>query len=1266
MRTPPRGLSAALAAVVGLVPLSLAVAAPAQAAAAAPTDVRINEIITNSPTKADAIELTNIGAEPVDVSGWVVKDNNDARTLTLAPGTTIAPGAFVTVTVDDGSPAGFGLGNGDAARIFLPDGTTLVDGHTFASHSAPSWSRCPDGTGAFVQANAETLGAANDCPSVDDLVVNEVESSGDATNGDWIEIGNPTTLPLDASGLVLKDNDDTHAVTVPAGTTIAAGGRAAVVVENPAGTAPAGHFGLGGADSARIFRADGTTLIASYSWTAHATTTYGRCPDLKGALTTTGAPSFGTANTCPLPAAVDAVNVNEVESNGDTTDWIEVVNTGAAPIDVSGWILRDNDDTSSTAIPAGTTLAAGGHLAVDTSFGLGGADKARLFLADGVTLVDSYEWAAHASTTYGRCPDGTGAFTTTSASTRAAANACADPAAPGDVRLNEVESNGDTVGDWVELTNAGGTTVDISGWKVRDADAGHPFAVVPAGTTLAPGAFFALYTEFPPPGFGLGVDDSVTLFTADGTSVVDTYAWSGGHAATTYGRCPDGTGPWQVTTVATRGAANACSPVRVNEVESSDAAAGPDWVELVNLSGSAVDVAGWVVKDSTDTDPTTLPAPSVVPAGGHLVVNTAAGLGGTDAVRLFDPSGKLVDSYAWTAHATQTYGRCKDGVGAFVDNVAPTPGAVNSCPGLDTRAWPGSQTVRTADLAETFNQDASGLVLDPADPDTLWVAQNKAGTLNKLVRDGDGYVRAADWPTGRNPKYADGTGSPDTEGITFGPDGAIYLAAERNNEASGVSRNTVLRYEPGTSMNATDEWALNGLLPSLGANLGLEGVTWIPDAALVNGGLVDRSTTEAYDPADYPAHGTGLYVVAVEGTGLLYVLALDQTAAVQESAHLIATIDPQLRTNAGPPGVMDVVWDPETTQLWAVCDDSCDGTTVTLALASGSWDVTAAYDRPAGMPNLNNEGFALAPQSTCTDGAKAVLWSDDGDTGGYSLRVGTFPCTALPDPAVVNDALPVVSGTAKVGQELTGTSGSWTPAPSATSYQWLADGAEISGATAASYTLTAAELGKAISLRVTATADGHTDGVATSTATAPVAAGTITSTTAPKVTGTAKVGRTLTGTAGTWTPVPATTSYQWLADGKPVAGATSTTLKVGPSLVGKRISLRVAVTAPGYAAATRTSAATAAVVRAAFAVTKGPRITGTPKVGRTLSVQPGVVSPSAKVTYAWYVAGKRVSTAPTLRLAARWAGARVAVKVTYTRTGYVTAVRNTAVVTVRR
>ena len=726
-------------------------------------------------------------------------------------------------------------------------------------------------------------------------------------------------------------------------------------------------------------------------------------------LTLAGALASSTLAVAALAAPAQAepvtdVKVNEINSNG--TDFIELTNIGADAVDLSGWVLADNS-AKRFLVASGTTVPAGGFVSfqVDDAtnplggFGLGNGDSARVFLADGTTVVDEHAYPAHAATSWGRCPDGTGGFVQTDALTPGAANACAgpsDPSDPMDVRLNEVESNGDSVADWVELTNTGDQPADVSGWKLKDAGASNPFVTVPAGTTIAPGGFYAIYTEFPPPGFGLGVDDTVTLFQADGTSVVDSYSWSGGHAATTYGRCPDGTGDWQVTTVATRGEANACSAIRLNEIKSDP---NPDWVELVNLSDVPVDVTGWVVKDSTETNPTTLSGS--VPARGHLLVEgLAAGLGGADAVRLFDPTQKLIDSYSWTAHGVPSYARCADGVGAFTTSAAATPGGTNDCPGLETEPWFGSQDVTTSDLAETFNQDASGLAFDPADPTghTLWVAQNKAGTLWKMTKSGATWVPAAGWAGGRNPRYNDGTGAPDSEGITIGPDGAVYLATERDNSVSGVSKNAVLRYEPGTSVNATDEWDLNGLLPTLGANLGLEGITWIPDGDLVAGGFVDQSTQEAYDPADYAHHGSGLYAVAVEGTGLVYVVALEQTAAVHEAAHLVATVDPQLVTNAGPASAMDVAWDPETEQLRVLCDDSCDGTSVAMDLEAGAFAVTTAYDRPLGMPNLNNEGLAFAPQSSCVGGRKEVVWSDDGDTDSHSLRSGTVPCEVLTTP----------------------------------------------------------------------------------------------------------------------------------------------------------------------------------------------------------------------------------------------------------------------------
>lgn len=69
-----------------------------------------------------------------------------------------------------------------------------------------------------------------------------------------------------------------------------------------------------------------------------------------------------------------------------------------------------------------------------------------------------------------------------------------------------------------------------------------------------------------------------------------------------------------------------------------------------------------------------------------------------------------------------------------------------------------------------------------------------------------------------------------------------------------------------------------------------------------------------------------------------------------------------------------------------------------------------------------------------------------------------------------NTALPEISGTVAEGEILTATPGTWEayPAPTFT-YQWQADGVNIVGATNNQYTLTASDIGKTITVEVTAT-----------------------------------------------------------------------------------------------------------------------------------------------------------------------------------------------------
>ena len=86
---------------------------------------------------------------------------------------------------------------------------------------------------------------------------------------------------------------------------------------------------------------------------------------------------------------------------------------------------------------------------------------------------------------------------------------------------------------------------------------------------------------------------------------------------------------------------------------------------------------------------------------------------------------------------------------------------------------------------------------------------------------------------------------------------------------------------------------------------------------------------------------------------------------------------------------------------------------------------------------------------------------------------------------------PTVSGTARVGETLSADTSGVEDADGldnvSFAYQWLADDSDISDATEAAYTLTAAEVGSVVSVRVSFTDDGGNEETLTSTATASVA-----------------------------------------------------------------------------------------------------------------------------------------------------------------------------------
>lgn len=313
----------------------------------------------------------------------------------------------------------------------------------------------------------------------------------------------------------------------------------------------------------------------------------------------------------------------------------------------------------------------------------------------------------------------------------------------------------------------------------------------------------------------------------------------------------------------------------------------------------------------------------------------------------------------------------------------------------------------------------------------------------------------------------------------------------------------------------------------------------------------------------------------------------------------------------------------------------------------------------AGVPPAGSSGHLAYVEKVIS--STEILVSEDYWGGDFHWRRITKSGTGWPsgfihfnDVALEPSAPPAVTGTPTVGQPLEVQPGTWTPTPTSFDYRWLADGAPIAGATAATYTPIPEVRGKALTVQITARRNGFVAGSATA-ATAPVVPGAFASIAPPAIEGTAEVDQQLSLRPGTWTPEPASSTVQWYSDGVAVPDATGPAFLVGQEQIDKRITARVTATAKGYRKATATTTATAPVLAGTIAVTSPLAIRGRPRYGTTLAARPATVEPAdATVSYTWMRDGEPVpaATGPTYTLRGEDVGRSISVRADYTRESY--------------
>ena len=249
------------------------------------------------------------------------------------------------------------------------------------------------------------------------------------------------------------------------------------------------------------------------------------------------------------------------------------------------------------------------------------------------------------------------------------------------------------------------------------------------------------------------------------------------------------------------------------------------------------------------------------------------------------------------------------------------------------------------------------------------------------------------------------------------------------------------------------------------------------------------------------------------------------------------------------------------------------GTTVTISGSgfSGATAVDFGTSRAASFAVVSDTQVT----ATSPAGAMGVIDVSVTAAGGTSATGSADLYTYVAAPS--NTALPQISGSARRGQTLQASTGSWTNSPASYIYQWQdcnsagTDAANIPGATGSSYTLAASDVGDTIRVLLIASGAGGT-GTAVSQQTAVVLPPPPANAALPTITGTPHPGHSLTCQAGGWTDSPTDFAYQWLRDGTAIAGATAQSYAVQAADCGHALSCSVAASNAGGSSAPATSA----------------------------------------------------------------------------------------------
>ncbi|GAB4413500.1 MAG: hypothetical protein OHK0039_20460 [Bacteroidia bacterium] len=322
-------------------------------------DIVINEIQYNPDDSQgfvdddyEFVELYNNSTVAVDLAGWQFTDGEG--TYTFPASSVIAAGEYIVVAKNAATYAGNGYqvftwaplttlsNSGDDITLKMPDGTV----HDVVNYDdGGAWPTAADGDGPSLELIDPTLdnslAASWEASAATNGTPGAANSSFSGFGCDLvIELGEPA-----CESLTSGPANDTYTVTI--------------------------SFTGGGADVYSIVPNSGSLSAASDNPDTDATGLLiiegiAEGTDLGFSITSTGGCNITVSAVAPFctppsPVVINELNYNPIEAGTDTTEFIELYNTSASAVDLSGWNFSSGVVFT---FPAGASIAANGYLVI--------------------------------------------------------------------------------------------------------------------------------------------------------------------------------------------------------------------------------------------------------------------------------------------------------------------------------------------------------------------------------------------------------------------------------------------------------------------------------------------------------------------------------------------------------------------------------------------------------------------------------------------------------------------------------------------------------------------------------------------------------------------------------------------------------------------------------------------------------------------------------------------------------------------------------------